>query len=221
MALEFPRREDGAERDIEKARRMAEAEDPAREFLSEFNEYIKDPLAYQNQERERLATLREQNIFTTNRAEDFMYLCQEGVHADDLEYLAEVAGETEGDLHDFEQTLKKTNPLMLRAFAAGLRWWEERTWKTLEHAQAKHGNKINIMGDQRGVVVSDTLRKLEVNDDPEALAQNKLYLKLDRLFLMREKVRQALNSKHSGESAVAQAPFDAIIGVSRWRQSWP
>jgi hypothetical protein len=185
-------------RDIEKAHRMAEAEDPERDFLSEFKEYLKDPAAYQNQERERLAALKEENIYTFNRAEDFMYLCQEGVHTDDLEYLAEVAGEAEGDLYDFEQTLKKTNRLTLRAFSTGLRWWEERNWKALERAQAKQGNKINIMGDERGPIVAEKLRKLEMYDDPDELMQNNLYLKLDRLFVMREKVRDAL--KGSGDS---------------------
>ena len=94
-------------RDVEKARAMAEAEDPEREFLTEFKRYCADPVAYRKEERAMTEQKESEGFLAHTNADDFMYLVQEGVTAKDLEDLAIAAGEFAGQAHDSEKLFEE------------------------------------------------------------------------------------------------------------------
>ena len=101
-----PRAKDtGIIEDIDKARVMAEAESPRREFLAEFRKYCEDPVAYRSNDNPH-----------AKHADLFMQLYQEGVRASDIEQEAIGAAEDAGHEYDLKEKIKSmsTAELVIR-----------------------------------------------------------------------------------------------------------
>ena len=114
-------------------------------------------------------------------ADDFMYLYREGVRSRDLEQLAEESGEKQGRKFDLERQLKESSEMgvnglvALKIHLAIAKWQERRTLRKLEIAEQKAGSKIDLLGDPRGVVVAETLQRLEMSGDEDVARYVRLF----------------------------------------------
>lgn len=179
----------------EKARVMAEAEDPEREFLSEFKRYIADPVAYRAVEDARLRAAREQGSVESGLANDFMYLCQEGVSSSDLEQLAVNAGTMAGQTYDAEQVGRHMSARELRIWLAGMRFYEKVKFNALERAMGNAVSPIDLFSDPRGLVVAEKLRDIFGHKDPSVNQYDRAYRELTILQEKIDTLEQILEEK--------------------------
>ena len=129
-----------------------------------------------------------------------MHLYREGVRPDDLEHLALFAGEKEGVLYDFEQSLKTMGPLQLKINLYAISWWAKRTDKALDKAFHRAGDKLNIGSDPRGVIAASKLQELE-SADSDVREYVDLHSKWETLQRMLADIHEALKEKPvTGES---------------------
>ena len=188
--MAFESGDDEKVRNVDKARLMAEAEDPSREIVSQFKEYLKDPVRYRALEQADPQTATRDKAGFASWSDTFMILYRMGLRPEDIVETGELMAEEKGSLFDYEQKLTTKSLTMLKMRHGVLLLKAKFYQNAYERARrALPPDTLEQVSD-RGEPTTETLIRTMGSDDPVIYLKTELYDDLyKRLSFTKEKIQ--------------------------------